>query len=71
MDTSAGAVLPLDLSKLDSFSLFPGQIVGVECTNPNGSRIQVTFFYALNVLIRLIQSSNIDLGGYFVLVNKV
>ena len=49
MDTSAGAVLPLDLSKLDSFSLFPGQIVGVECTNPNGSRIQVTYFYALNV----------------------
>ena len=51
MDTSAGAVLPLDLSKLDSFSLFPGQIVGLECTNPNGSRLQVTrvllakFFY--------------------------
>jgi len=45
MDTSAGAVLPLDLSKLDSFSLFPGQIVGVECTNPNGSRIQVTKLY--------------------------
>jgi len=42
MDTSAGAVLPLDLSKLESFSLFPGQIVGLECTNPNGSRLQVS-----------------------------
>jgi len=41
MDASGGHTLPLDLSKIDSYSFFPGQIVGVECTNPNGSRLLV------------------------------
>jgi len=45
MDTCGGHVIPLDLSKLDSYSLFPGQIVGVECTNPNGSKLLVSKLY--------------------------
>jgi len=39
MDTSDGAVLPVDLSQLPAFSLFPGQVVAMDCTNPNGSRL--------------------------------
>ena len=42
MDACGGHSIPLDLSKLDSYSLFPGQIVGLECTNPNGSKLLVS-----------------------------
>jgi len=41
MDSCGGHTIPLDLSKLEAYSFFPGQIVGVECTNPNGSRLLV------------------------------
>jgi len=41
MDSSGGHTIPLDLGKLESYSFFPGQIVGVECTNPNGSKLLV------------------------------
>ena len=46
MDASGGHSIHLDLSKLDSYSLFPGQIVGVECTNPNGSKLLVSKLYS-------------------------
>jgi DNA polymerase alpha subunit B len=39
MDTCGGAALPLDLSQVPQFSLFPGQVVAADCTNPNGSRL--------------------------------
>lgn len=34
--------VPLDLSGLQSFSIFPGQIVGIEGTNPTGNEIRVS-----------------------------
>ena len=46
MDDCGGHSIHLDLSKLESFSLFPGQIVGVECTNPNGSKLLVNKLYS-------------------------
>ncbi len=46
MDATGGHSIHLDLSKLDSYSLFPGQIVGVECTNPNGSKLLVSKLYS-------------------------
>ena len=46
IDSSGGHTIPLDLSRLESFSLFPGQIVAVECTNPNGSKLLVTKLYS-------------------------
>merc|ERR1712142_295636 len=39
LDTSSGACIPLDLSQVSSYSLFPGQVVALECTNPNGSKL--------------------------------
>jgi len=39
MDTCGGAVVPVDLSQVSQFSLFPGQIVAMEASNPNGSRL--------------------------------
>jgi DNA polymerase alpha subunit B len=39
MDTSGGAVVPVDLTHVSQFSLFPGQVVAMDCTNPNGSRL--------------------------------
>lgn len=42
VDTCGGATVSLDLSQAPSFSLFPGQVVAVECTNPNGSRLVVS-----------------------------
>ena len=38
LDTSSGVSLPVDLSQAPSFSLFPGQVVAMECHNPTGSR---------------------------------
>ncbi|KAI8982344.1 DNA polymerase alpha/epsilon subunit B-domain-containing protein [Mycotypha africana] len=32
-----GKLVPLNLSRIEQYSLFPGQIVGVKGTNPNGS----------------------------------
>ncbi|TRZ09918.1 hypothetical protein HGM15179_017177, partial [Zosterops borbonicus] len=44
-DTSGGAPLPLDLSELSEYSLFPGQVVALEGTNPTGRRMVVTKVY--------------------------
>lgn len=38
-DISGGATLPMDVSRVGQFSLFPGQIVAAETVNPNGSRL--------------------------------
>ena len=46
MDACGGHSLHLDLSKLEFYSLFPGQIVGVEFTNPNGSKLVVSKLYS-------------------------
>ncbi|KAM6995810.1 LOW QUALITY PROTEIN: DNA polymerase alpha subunit B [Passerculus sandwichensis] len=42
---SGGAQVPLDLSELPEYSLFPGQVVALEGTNPTGRRMVVTKIY--------------------------
>ncbi|OPJ66284.1 DNA polymerase alpha subunit B-like [Patagioenas fasciata monilis] len=42
---AGGAQIPLDLSELTEFSLFPGQIVALEGTNSTGRRMRVTRIY--------------------------
>ncbi|NXW91048.1 DPOA2 polymerase, partial [Alopecoenas beccarii] len=42
---SGGGQIPLDLSELTEFSLFPGQIVALEGTNSTGRRMMVTKIY--------------------------
>lgn len=37
----AGARVPLDLSSIPSFSLFPGQVIGVKAINASGSYLAV------------------------------
>jgi len=45
LDTSSGACLPLDLSMVPAYSLFPGQVVATDCTNPNGSKLVASKMY--------------------------
>jgi len=45
LDTSSGASVPLDLSQVPSFSLFPGMVTAMDCTNPNGSKIVASKVY--------------------------
>ncbi|KAM6032526.1 DNA polymerase alpha subunit B [Chlamydotis macqueenii] len=42
---SSGGQIPLDLSELTEYSLFPGQIVALEGTNSTGKRMVVTKLY--------------------------
>ncbi|NWZ02509.1 DPOA2 polymerase, partial [Loxia curvirostra] len=42
---SGGAQVPLDLSELPEYSLFPGQVVALEGTNSTGRRMVVTKLY--------------------------
>ncbi|XP_066426318.1 DNA polymerase alpha subunit B [Molothrus aeneus] len=42
---SGGAQVPLDLSELPEYSLFPGQVVALEGTNTTGRRMVVTKLY--------------------------
>ncbi|XP_077645748.1 DNA polymerase alpha subunit B [Lonchura striata] len=42
---SGGAEVPLDLSELPEYSLFPGQVVALEGTNSTGRRMVVTKLY--------------------------
>uniref|UniRef100_A0A8C3LQ75 DNA polymerase alpha subunit B N-terminal domain-containing protein n=1 Tax=Chrysolophus pictus TaxID=9089 RepID=A0A8C3LQ75_CHRPC len=44
-ERSAGAQIPLDLSELRDFSLFPGQVVVMEGTNSTGRRLVVSKLY--------------------------
>lgn len=44
-ERSAGAQIPLELSELQEFSLFPGQVVVVEGTNSTGRRLVVSKLY--------------------------
>jgi len=45
-DVVRGRTLPLDPSQVPSYSLFPGQVVGVKATNPTGSRLVATEVYS-------------------------
>jgi len=45
LDWSAGATVPVDLSQAAQYSLFPGQVVAVDCSNPTGSRLICTKVY--------------------------
>jgi len=45
LDTSSGAAVPLDVSQVASYSLFPGQVVAMDCSNPNGSRLVASKIY--------------------------
>ncbi|NXD46200.1 DPOA2 polymerase, partial [Copsychus sechellarum] len=42
---SGGAQVPLDLSELPEYSLFPGQVVALEGTNSSGRRMVVSRLY--------------------------
>ncbi|NXV77345.1 DPOA2 polymerase, partial [Atlantisia rogersi] len=42
---SCGARIPLDLTELREFSLFPGQVVALEGTNSTGRRMMVSRIY--------------------------
>ncbi|NXA25434.1 DPOA2 polymerase, partial [Ibidorhyncha struthersii] len=42
---SSGGQIPLDLSELKEYSLFPGQIVALEGTNSSGKRLVVSKLY--------------------------
>ncbi|NWT62869.1 DPOA2 polymerase, partial [Erythrocercus mccallii] len=44
-ERSGGAQLPLDLSELPEYSLFPGQVVALEGTNSTGRRMVVSKLY--------------------------
>ncbi|NXI67524.1 DPOA2 polymerase, partial [Anseranas semipalmata] len=44
-ERSSGGRVPLDLSELADFSLFPGQIVALEGTNSTGKRLVVSKLY--------------------------
>ncbi|XP_048732444.1 DNA polymerase alpha subunit B-like [Ostrea edulis] len=44
-DTSAGRYIPLDLSDLKQYSLFPGQIVAMDGTNTSGQKFVVKKLY--------------------------
>uniref|UniRef100_A0A0K2TG62 DNA polymerase alpha subunit B n=1 Tax=Lepeophtheirus salmonis TaxID=72036 RepID=A0A0K2TG62_LEPSM len=39
MDSSGGRSVPVDINQLKEYSLFPGQIIGIKGTNPNGSKL--------------------------------
>jgi len=39
MDTCGGHVIPLDVRNITEYSMFPGQIVGLDSSNPNTSRL--------------------------------
>jgi len=45
LDTSSGASVPLDLSQVSSYSLFPGMVAAMDCTNPNGSKLVASKVY--------------------------
>ena len=39
LDWSAGLPVPLDLSQAPAYSLFPGQVVALDCSNPTGAKL--------------------------------
>merc|ERR1719354_509911 len=45
METSAGEKVPLDLSDVSNYSLFPGQIVAMQGKNSTGSRVHPSSIY--------------------------
>lgn len=45
-DLCRGRSLPLDTSKAKEYSLFPGQVVMAQVTNPNGSRLMADKFWS-------------------------
>merc|ERR1719347_1847142 len=45
LDMSGGATVPLDLSQASQYSLFPGQVVALDCSNPTGTRLLSTKVY--------------------------
>uniref|UniRef100_A0A8C3U6K0 DNA polymerase alpha subunit B n=1 Tax=Catharus ustulatus TaxID=91951 RepID=A0A8C3U6K0_CATUS len=46
---SGGAPVPLDLSELQEYSLFPGQVLAVEGTNSTGRRLVVSRLYEVRL----------------------
>jgi len=45
LDSSSGSSVPLDLSQVSSYSLFPGMVAAMDCTNPNGSKLVASKIY--------------------------
>ena len=45
LDWSAGQPVPLDLSQAPAYSLFPGQVVALDCNNPTGAKLVTTKVY--------------------------
>ncbi|CAN8243808.1 unnamed protein product [Cochlearia groenlandica] len=57
-ERTSGQRVPLDLNRLDQFSIFPGQIVGIEGQNPSGH-----YFTATKLIdsVPLTLTANVDL----------
>ena len=45
LDSSSGVALPVDLSQVTSYSMFPGQVVAMDCNNPTGARLVASKVY--------------------------
>lgn len=45
LDGSSGASIQVDLSQTPSYSLFPGQVVAMNCNNPTGARLVTSKVY--------------------------
>ena len=45
LDSSSGISIPVDLSQAASYSLFPGQVVALDCHNPSGARLVASKMY--------------------------
>jgi hypothetical protein len=45
IESFGGKTVPLDISQVDNFSLFPGQVIVVEGENPLGSKLSAKQIY--------------------------
>jgi DNA polymerase alpha subunit B len=46
LESFAGKTVPLDISQVENFSLFPGQVIVVEGDNPLGSKLSAKQIYS-------------------------
>ena len=58
LDSSSGVTLPVDLSQVPAYSMFPGQVVAMDCNNPTGARLVANKMY--DGVIRPMAECNIE-----------